>query len=66
MNLEEQLKAIEKVCEEIHAAGFGRKKGGAGVLKCPVCGNKFYYKVVGYNGHRMGACMTEGCLNFRE
>lgn len=73
---EEELEAQEKewaerICHMIEAraqivSDSGGKRGVAGVIKCPVCGNRLHYTIAGYNGHIHATCAYQGCLSWME
>jgi hypothetical protein len=43
-----------------------RGKDWTGTEVCPVCGNKLHLRHSGYNGHMMGKCETQNCINWIE
>lgn len=43
-----------------------RRTGYRGIVECPVCKGKLHMSVSSTNGHTMGKCETEECLNWIE
>lgn len=53
--------------QDAKAKGFGKGKGGAGAIECPVCKTgTLRYSVAGYNGHMHGHCSTGGCVSWMQ
>lgn len=58
--------AIHAAHDDAKSKGLGKKNGGTGEVKCPLCeGGMIRYSVAGYNGHMHAAC-TNGCVSWME
>jgi len=64
----ERLKlGIIAASDDAKKHGYGKGKGGAGRVQCPVCKTgELHYSVAGYNGHMHGRCSTKGCLSWMQ
>lgn len=60
-------KAHRAAHDDAKAKRFGKGRGGADSLPCPVCETgRLYYRVASYNGHMHAKCETDGCVSWME
>lgn len=58
------LLAMGAVIEDAKSRGFGKGKGGAGEIECPICKGRLRYSVASVNGHMWGVCSNPDCVRW--